>query len=229
MKGRILIIDDDPNLVRVLQLSLEREGYEVVSATNGAEGLQQAYKTQPDLVISDITMPKVDGWEVCRRLREVSDVPIILLTAKAGETNAAKGLELGADDYITKPFSISELTARVQAHLRHTSLPSSQEPSVFALGDLVVDFARQKVTVRGKAVNLTPREFRLLSYLVRNRGKVLPYTTILSQVWGPEYADGDGLDYLRLYIRYLRQKIEENPSKPRYILTDWNVGYYFAG
>jgi len=229
MKGRILIIDDDPNLVRVLQLSLEKEGYEVVSATDGAEGLQQAYKTQPDLVISDITMPKMDGWEVCRRLREISDVPIIMLTARVGERDTIKSLELGADDYITKPFSIGELMARVKAHLRHANPPSSPRPSVFALGDLVVDFVKQKVTVRGKAVNLTPREFRLLSCLVRNRGKVLPYRTILRQVWGPEYADGDGLDYLRLYIRYLRQKIEEDPTKPRYILTEWNKGYYFAG
>ncbi|HIC94939.1 MAG TPA: response regulator transcription factor [Anaerolineae bacterium] len=229
MKERILIIDDDPNLVKVLQLILEKEGYEVVCATDGAEGLQQAYKTQPDLVISDITMPKMDGWEVCRRLRETSDVPIIMLTAKVGETNAVKSLELGADDYITKPFSIGELMAKVKAHLRRANSSSSREPPVFALGDLVVDFARQKVTVRGKAVNLTPREFRLLSCLVRNRGRVLPYTTILAQVWGPEYADGDGLDYLRLYIRYLRQKIEEDPSKPRYILTEWNKGYYFAG
>lgn len=228
MKERILIIDDDPALVRVLQVSLEKEGYEIVSATSGAEGLRQAYRTQPDLIILDIMMPRMDGWEVCRRLREMCDAPIIMLTAKVGETNVVKGLKLGADDYITKPFSTEELMARIGALLRRASLPpSSRRPAVFASGDLVVDFARRRVTVRGKEVDLTPKEFRLLSCLVRNRGKVLPHRTILTQVWGPAYANE--LDCLKVYIRYLRRKIEEDPSNPRYILTEWGMGYYFAG
>ena len=228
MQERVLIIDDDPALVRVLQVGLETEGYEVISATSGAGGLQQAYSTRPDLIILDIMMPRMNGWEVCCRLREVCDVPIIMLTAKVGEKNVMKGLELGADDYITKPFSTGELRARIQALLRRASLPSSsREPPVFTNGDLVLDFARRKVTVRGKEVDLTLKEFRLLSCLVRNRGQVLPHRTILTQVWGPAYANE--LDYVKLYVRYLRRKIEEDPSNPQYIRTEWGVGYYFAG
>jgi two-component system KDP operon response regulator KdpE len=227
MKERILVIDDDPTLVRVLQVGLEKEGYEAISATSGAEGLRQAYSTQPHLIILDIMMPRMDGWEVCRRLREMSDVPIIMLTAKVREEDIVKGLGLGADDYITKPFRTRELMARMEALLRRASLPpSSQNSPVFTNGDLTVDFDRHRVKVRGKEVDLTPKEFRLLSCLVHNRGQVVPHRTILTQAWGPAYANA--LDYVKLYISYLRRKIEEDPSDPQYVLTEWGVGYYLA-
>jgi len=228
MGDKVLIIDDDVTLTTVIQLRLEQEGYEVIIANSGVEGLRQAYDAHPDLVILDIMMPGLDGWETCQRLREISDVPIIMLTAKDGEMDMVRGLELGADGYISKPFSTKELLARIQALLRRTRLPSSPtRPAVYTDGDLVVDFAKHRVTVRGKRVNLTPTEFRLLSCLVRNAGRVIPHEALLAQVWGPEYI-GE-IQYLKLYIRYLRQKIEEDPSKPQYILTEWGIGYYFRG
>jgi len=225
-KDKVLVIDDDVALTRVIQLGLEQEGYEVIVADSGIEGLRQAYDAHPDLVILDVMMPGLDGWKTCQRLREISDVPIIMLTAKDGEVDVIKGLELGADDYITKPFSTEELVARMRALLRRARLPSSpHRPTVYTDGELVVDFSKHRVMVRGKRVNLTPTEFRLLSCLVRNAGRVIPHETLLAQVWGPEYI-GE-IQYLKLYIRYLRQKIEKDPSKPQYILTEWGIGYYF--
>lgn len=225
MKETILIIDDDADLAKIVQINLEREGFKTVIASSGVEGLQKAYSSQPDLVILDIMMPGMDGWTTCRRLREISDVPIIMLTARGMESDIVKGLELGSDDYIVKPFGTKELLARIHALLRRADSSATKRPPIFSDGELTVDFAKRTVTVRGDQVDLTPTEFKLLSTFVQNEGRVLPHRFLLTQVWGPEYADE--VNYLKLYVRYLRQKIEEDPSNPNYILTEWGVGYRF--
>jgi len=225
LKETILIIDDDADLAKIVQIHLEREGYKTVVASSGVEGLQKAYSNQPDLVILDIMMPGMDGWVTCRRLREISDVPIIMLTARGMEGDIVKGLELGADDYVVKPFGTKELMARIHALLRRTDTSSTKKPAIYSDGELTVDFVKRMVTVRGKQVDLTPTEFKLLSTFVQNEGRVLPHSFLLTQVWGPEYADE--VNYLKLYVRYLRQKLEEDPSNPTYILTEWGVGYRF--
>jgi len=225
---KILIIDDDEKLTRLVQLFLGQHGYEVHTAASGLEGLQMAYDLHPDLVVLDIMMPGMDGWVVCNRLRDVSDVPIIMLTAKDGERNIVEGLESGADDYVVKPFSMSELLARIRALLRRASQDSRvEEMKVFDNGELVINFSKREIVVRGQSVNLTPTEFELLSCLVKNEGRVLPHTVLLRQVWGDEYVGET--QYLKLYIRYLRQKIERDASNPEYILTEWGVGYRFEG
>lgn len=225
MKETILIIDDDAALAKIVQINLEREGFKTVVAFTGVEGLQKAYSNQPDLVILDIMMPGMDGWVTCRRLREISDVPIIMLTARGMEADIVKGLELGADDYIVKPFGTKELLARIHALLRRTDSASTKKPPIYSDGELTMDFVKRLVTVRGEQVDLTPTEFKLLSNFVQNEGRVLPHSFLLTQVWGPEYADE--VNYLKLYVRYLRQKIEKDPSDPQYILTEWGVGYRF--
>lgn len=225
MKETILVIDDDADLAKIVQINLEREGYETVIAFSGVEGLQKAYSSQPDLVILDIMMPGMDGWTTCRRLREISDVPIIMLTARGMESDIVKGLKLGADDYIVKPFGTKELLARIHALLRRTDTSTIKRPPIYSDGELTVDFVKRMVVVRGEQVDLTPTEFKLLSTFVQNEGRVLPHRFLLTQVWGPEYADE--VNYLKLYVRYLRQKIEEDPSNPNCILTEWGVGYRF--
>jgi DNA-binding response OmpR family regulator len=224
----ILIVDDDEKLARLVQLFLSQHGYEVHTALSGLEGLQLAYDLHPDLVVLDIMMPGMDGWVVCSRLRDVSDVPIIMLTAKDGERNVVDGLEAGADDYVVKPFSMAELLARVRALLRRSSQNSGIEGmTVFSNGEFVVNFSKREVIVRSHSVNLTPTEFELLACLVKNEGRVLPHKVLLQQVWGDEYIGET--QYLKLYIRYLRQKIERDASNPEYILTEWGVGYRFEG
>ena len=225
MTETILIIDDDADLAKIVQINLDREGFKTVVASSGVEGLQKAYSSQPDLVILDIMMPGMDGWTTCRRLREISDVPIVMLTARGMESDIVKGLELGADDYIVKPFGTKELLARIHALLRRADSSSTKRPAIYSDGDLTVDFVKRIVTVREKQVDLTPTEFKLLSTFVQNEGRVLPHRFLLTQVWGPEYADE--VNYLKLYVRYLRQKIEEDASNPNYILTEWGVGYRF--
>ncbi len=225
MKETILIIDDDADLAKIVQINLEREGYKTVVASSGVEGLQKAYSSQPDLVILDIMMPGMDGWTTCRRLREISSVPIVMLTARGMESDIVKGLELGADDYIVKPFGAKELLARIHALLRRTETSTTKKPPVYSDGELTVDFVKRMVIVRENRVDLTPTEFKLLSIFVQNEGRVLPHRFLLTEVWGPEYADE--VNYLKLYVRYLRQKIEEDPSSPSYILTEWGVGYRF--
>ena len=225
MKETILVIDDDADLAKIVQINLEREGYETVIAFSGVEGLQKAYNSQPDLVILDIMMPGMDGWTTCRRLREISDVPIIMLTARGMESDIVKGLKLGADDYIVKPFGTKELLARIHALLRRTDTSTIKRPPIYSDGELTIDFVKRMVVVRGEQVDLTPTEFKLLSTFVQNEGRVLPHRFLLTQVWGPEYADE--VNYLKLYVRYLRQKIEEDPSNPNCILTEWGVGYRF--
>lgn len=225
MKETILIIDDDAALAKIVQINLEREGYRTVVASSGVEGLQKAYSNQPNLVILDIMMPGMDGWVTCRRLREISDVPIIMLTARGMEADVVKGLELGADDYIVKPFGTKVLLARIHALLRRTDASATKKPPIYSDGELTVDFVKRVVMVRSERVDLTPTEFKLLSNFVQNEGRVLPHSYLLTQVWGPEYVDE--VNYLKLYVRYLRQKIEKDPSSPDYILTEWGVGYRF--
>lgn len=223
----ILVVDDEPRMIRFIRMNLELEGYRVVEANNGLEALDQVRKHMPDLVIMDVMMPKLDGFEALRLLREISTVPVILLTVKGDEEDRVLGLELGADDYVTKPFSPRELVSRVNAVLRRADWPSPAPRAVLKIDDrLSVDFNRHQVVVDGERIDLRPTEYRLLSHLIQNAGWVVPHETLLAKVWGYEYRDET--HYLRLYINYLRKKIEEDPSNPVYILTERGVGYRFA-
>ena len=224
---KVLIIDDDPNLLQVVQKGLQAEGLETATAKDGAEGLKKAYSEHPDVIILDIMMPTMDGLATCSRLRELSNVPIIFLTALSTEKDIIKGLMLGADDYVTKPFGMGELVARVKTCLRHDRASSSEKPAVIVVGDLTIDLARHKVNIRGNSVDLSPTEFKLLSHLASNRGKVIPHRSLLSAVWGPEYAEESA--YLHMYVRGLRRKIEQDPSNPVVLKTERGVGYYIEG
>jgi DNA-binding response OmpR family regulator len=221
---KILIIDDDDSVLKAVEIGLGQAGFRVLTAKGGATGLRTMFDNRPDLVLLDIMLPGIDGMEACRRLRELSDTPIIFLTALSAETDIVKGLMVGADDYITKPFSMSELIARIHTCLRRKKTSAGEMASSLILGDLTIDFVRHKVRVRNQQVALSPTEFRLLSYLARNCGRVVPHRTLLIEVWGSEYTDQ--FDYLHLYIRYLRKKIEKDPSHPEIIKTERNVGYY---
>jgi two-component system KDP operon response regulator KdpE len=224
MTHKILIVDDDPTLIDLLSQSLEKAGYEVLSAINGIDALQMLYKDKLDLVILDVMMPRMDGWETCSRMREISDVPIIMLTAKDEEADTLKGFQCGVDDYVTKPFSFAELTARVKAILqRARTRPSDRKHRVYVFDDLVVDADNSQVTVRGKPVSLTPTEYQLLLTLAENAGRILSQEQLLGHVWGPEYVGETG--YVKRYIWYLRQKIEDDPSDPHYIVTERGFGY----
>ncbi len=225
-KTRILIVDDELSIIKFLRANLEANGYKVLAAMDGAEALHTFEMELPDLVILDIMMPKMDGFEVCRQLREWSQVPIIMLSAKGDESDKVKCLDLGADDYITKPFGKDELIARVKAVLRRTetAAPTPTTPS-FTCGDLQVNFVRREVTVAGNEVRLTPTEYTLLQEFVLNAGKVLTHTHLLNRVWGPEYRDER--EYLHVFVRRLRAKLEPDPANPRYILTVPGVGYQF--
>ncbi len=225
-KAKLLIVDDDVKLVKALELYLSKAGYEVISALDGMEGLKRFHQHKPDLLILDIMMPKLDGWEVCRRIRDISDVPIIMLTAKGQEADKVKGLRMGADDYVAKPFSMKELGARVEAVLRRARLPPPKEGIIYADERLVIDSEKRLVTVDGKRVDLTATEQRLLFYLARNAGRTLTTEQILERVWGAEYV-GD-VDYVKLYVWRLRQKIEPDPRNPKYIITERGIGYRFA-
>ena len=226
MAEKILVIDDEETTVQLITILLERRGYEVIKAYRAEDGLRKAYHTHPDLVLLDIMMPEMDGWEVCRRLRELSDVPIIFLTARGEIRDVVKGLEMGADDYIVKPYDNDELVARIRAHLRRAPAPSIPEELAFDGGDFRVNFLNREVRVRGRLVHLTPKEFNLLAVLVREAGRVITRQELVTAAWGAEYADAT--DSLKLYIHYLRQKIEEDPEHPQYILTSRGVGYRFA-
>ena len=222
----VLVVDDEPRMIRFIRMNLELEGYHVVEAGNGIEALDQVRKHMPDLVIMDIMMPKMDGFETLHLLREISTVPVILLTVKGEEEDRIRGLELGADDYVTKPFSPRELISRVNAVLRRADWPSPAPRTILAIDDrLSVDFNRHQVIVNNNRIDLRPTEYRLLTHLIQNAGWVVPHETLLGQVWGYEYRDET--HYLRLYINYLRKKIEEDPAKPKYILTERGVGYRF--
>jgi DNA-binding response OmpR family regulator len=226
MTETILVIDDEEMTVQLISILLERRGYEVIKAYRAEDGLRKAYRHHPDLILLDIMMPDMDGWEVCHRLRELSDVPIIFLTAKDDVRDVVKGLEMGADDYIVKPYDNNELAARVKAHLRRAPKPAISEELVFDGGNFRINFISREVRVRGNIVHLTPKEFNLLSVLSRNAGRVITRSELVKEAWGPEY--GDAIDSLKLYIHYLRQKVEVDPEHPTYILTSRGVGYRFA-
>jgi two-component system KDP operon response regulator KdpE len=224
---RVLIVDDEPRMIRFIRMNLEHDGFDVVEAANGLLALNQVRDTLPDLVLLDVSMPELDGFETLRLLREISQVPVIMLTARGEEEDKVRGLELGADDYVTKPFGPRELVSRVRAVLRRTEAPAPQETSQIKVDErLSMNLDRREVLVNGQQVKLRPTEFRLLYHLVQNAGWVVPHDQLLAKVWGYEYREET--HYLRLYINYLRQKLEEDPAHPRYILTERGVGYKFV-
>ena len=226
MSPKLLIIDDDDGLRLLLRTTLEPKGYEVATAGSGLEGLRLLYQEQPDLVLLDVMMPEMSGWETLERIRQVSTVPVIMLTAIDGVPNRVRGLTRGADDYVVKPFHHDELAARIEALLRRSHTPAEEPDEVlrFDSGALVIDALSRRVTVRGEEVRLTPTEYRFLLYLAHNAGRVLTYSQILDNVWGADYEGGD--KNVKVYAVYLRRKIEADPQEPRYVLSEWGVGYY---
>ena len=232
--GKILIVEDDRTLLDVLKYNLTKEGHDVVTASDGVEALDVARNKKPDLIVLDVMLPKLDGFEVCRILRSEMTVPILMLTAKAGETDKVVGLELGADDYMTKPFSMREFLARIRAMLRRAEMTKLVEisaketaPSLIKVGDLEIDFARHKVSQSGTIIDLSPKEFDLLAFLVKNREQVFSRDQLLEKVWGYDYA-GDTRT-VDVHIRWLRQKIEVDPANPKHLLTVRGIGYKFEG
>jgi len=222
----ILVVDDEPRMVQFITMNLELEGFRVISASDGYQALEKVTKELPDLIVLDIMMPDMDGFETLKRIREISAVPVIFLSVKGEEFDRVRGLDLGADDYITKPFSPRELVSRIKAVLRRTAAKApTPEAEIVVDDELRINFDQRKVIVRGQEVRLRPTEFRLLYQLVTNAGRLLTHETLLSRVWGPEYRDED--HYVRLYITYLRQKIEKDPKNPQYILSERGLGYRF--
>ena len=224
MKGaRILLVDDEPQMLRSLRLILSGHGYETVTADSGEVGLEEIGRRMPDVVLLDLMLPGIDGLEVCRRVRERSAVPIIILSARGEEAMKVQALDLGADDYLTKPFGAEELLARIRVALRHTA--GTRDAPVFQNGDLRVDFNRRRVTRDDREVALTPKEYDVLKFLIGNAGRVLTHTMILRAVWGPEYATET--QYLRNVVLGLRRKLEPDPAHPAYIVTEPGIGYRF--
>ncbi len=225
---KILVVDDEPDVVESVRLGLTLQWREVdvLGADRGEAALDAIEREHPDLVLLDIGLPDIDGYEVLRRTRDFTDVPVIMLTARDDTLDKVKGLELGADDYITKPFNHLELLARIRAVLRRLDMPAphSRAPS-FRSGEVEVDFDAQEARLRGRPMDLTPTEYKLLYHLVRNAGHVLPHATLLAKVWGREYVDE--VDYLRVYVRRLREKLGDDPERPRYIRTERGLGYRF--
>jgi two-component system KDP operon response regulator KdpE len=226
--GRILIIDDSLSIHQLLTMGLMPAGFVIYSATSGPEGISMFLEHRPEAVVVDVLMPGMDGYELCRRLRELTDAPIIMLSALRNETEIIRGLEAGADDYITKPFSISELTARLQAHLRRQRRQEAmQRRLVFDGGRMMIDLDSHAVQLDSQDVHLSPTEFRLLAYLAVNAGRVVPHQELVSQLWS---SDGARLGpYLKIYVRRLRQKIEPDPAHPRYVISRHGTGYAFHG
>jgi two-component system KDP operon response regulator KdpE len=220
--ARILVVDDEPQIRRFLRTSLDAHGYEVVEAQDGKEALKRLTTEKPDVVVLDLGLPDMSGFDVLKRVREWSDVPIIVLTARNRETDKIEALDQGADDYLTKPFGMGELMARIRAALRHRVQGKGAEP-VFELGPLVIDLVKRVVTSGGQEVKLSPREYDLLRILVQNAGRVVTHQQILREVWGPAHVDDT--QYLRVYIGQLRQKLEAKPEEPRYLITEPGVGY----
>lgn len=225
MPNTMLIVDDDEGTLRVLEMLFTRRGFEVIKAQSAEEGLRRAYRFQPDVVLLDIHMPNMDGWEMCMRLREMSDVPILFLSADVHTDNVVRGLEIGADDFIPKPWDSDEIVARVRAHLRRAPHAAGQEELVFNNGDFRVNFVNREVYVRDQLRHLTPKEFNLLGVLVRSAGRIVSREELVQQAWSDDY--GSNADSLKLYIHYLRQKLEVDPDHPIYILTARGVGYRF--
>jgi two-component system KDP operon response regulator KdpE len=221
----ILVIDDEPQILRALRTILDEKHFRVSTASRGEEGLALAAAQPPDVVILDLGLPDLSGLEVCARLREWSRVPIIVLSAREGEADKVAALDRGADDYLTKPFGIEELLARIRVALRHSAQSQSPRSTVIGAGPLQIDLAAHTVSRDGAEVKLTATEFRLLAYLAANAGRVLTHQSILTHVWGGPQADQ--VEYLRVYMRQLRKKLEDDPSQPRYLLTEPGVGYRF--
>ncbi len=222
----ILIVDDEPRIRDLVRMNLELEHYHVEEADNGLEALEKLRDILPDLVILDVSMPEMDGFETLHHIREVSTAPVIMLTVRQSEADKIRGLDLGADDYLAKPFSPPELLSRIRALLRRSLMaPPARKTQIVVDSDLAIDFSRREVIVRGAKVVLRPTEYRLLYHLVSNAGRLLTHETLLSKVWGREYRDES--HYLRLYITYLRQKLEKDPAHPKYILTERGLGYRF--
>lgn len=223
-KATILVVDDEPHVLKLVRANLESTGYKVLTAADGAEAVALVEQELPDLVILDLMLPKMDGYAVCRRIREFSAVPVIMLTARSAQVDLVHGFEVGADDYLTKPFSVTELLMRVQAVLRRSRWPEEiVTRQQFKAGPIEIDFAQHRVTVESEPVKLTPTEYRMLSYLASNANRVVIHRELLRAVWGPEY--GEETEYLRVYMRYLRQKLEPEPSEPQYLLTQPGAGY----
>lgn len=223
---RILVVDDEQRMAKFIRLNLEHDGFRVVEAFTGTQAMDYLRTSLPDLVLLDVMLPDLDGFEVLKMIRSISPVPVIMVTAKGEEEERIHGLELGADDYVTKPFSPRELVSRVRAVLRRTELTSDSTHGLIEVDDrLKIDFDRHEVWVDGKLVSLRPTEYRLLYYLVQNAGWVVSHDQVLTNVWGYEYRDQP--HYVRLYINYLRQKIEKDPTNPVYILTERGLGYRF--
>lgn len=225
MQGKILLVEDEKTLAKALKFSLEKEGFEVTVAYDGEEAIKAIAADPPDLVVLDLMLPKIDGFEVCRHLRRSSDMPIIMLTARNEDIDKILGLELGADDYMTKPFNTRELLARIRAILRRTGQLEGGGRKMIRMGNLQVDLIRHRVTLEDREVPLTAREYALLSFLASNAGRVYSREQLLEQVWGYDfYGDARTVD---VHIRHLREKLEEIPAEPRYLLTVWGSGYKF--
>jgi len=226
-RHRIMVVDDEERMVRFIRLNLEHDGFVVFDAFNGKQAIQRLRDVNPDLILLDIMMPDLDGFEVLQMIREIGNVPVIMLTAKGEEDDRVRGLELGADDYITKPFSPRELVSRVKAVLRRTEGVSGSIHGLIEVDErLKIDFDRREIWLEGLVVKLRPTEYRLLFHLVQNAGWVVSHDQLLAKVWGYEYRDEP--HYVRLYINYLRQKLEKDPSNPKYILTERGIGYRFV-
>ena len=223
-QAKILIVEDEPEIRRFLRVTLSNHGYELLEATKAGEGLTMMEERSPDLVILDLGLPDMDGVELTRRVRDWSSIPIIVLSARSMEQDKIEALDAGADDYLTKPFGVLELMARIRVALRHLSLRDrDDEASAFTTGDLEVDLASRVVKLAGEEVHLTPTEYKLLLQLVQNPGKVVTQQKLLREVWGPGYANQS--HYLRVYMGQLRHKLEKEPARPRYIVTEPGVGY----
>jgi two-component system, OmpR family, KDP operon response regulator KdpE len=224
--GRILVVDDEPQIRRVLRTALVAGGYMVQDARSGEEAMEKLREERPDLAIIDINLPGMNGFEVCREIRETSDVPIIMLSVRNSEKDKVRALDAGADDYVVKPFGTQELLARIRANLRRITQDADEAPISFAAQGLTIDFAARTVTSRGRNVRLTPKEFDLLHYLVTHANKAVPHRELLQYVWGPDY--GEETEYLRVFVNQLRKKIEADPAKPKFLLTEPWVGYRFS-
>jgi DNA-binding response OmpR family regulator len=229
-KTTIVAADDDPQLLRLMMRNLQFEGYEVIPASNGQQALEEIEGQVPDLVLLDVMMPRMDGFTVCQRVREFSTVPIIIVTARGQDQDKVRGLDLGADDYLTKPFSVDELLARVRAVLRRAQFTTNEHANVarstVAIGELTLDYAQHLVTMKGKEVTLTPIEYRILAYLAQNVGRVVTQDLLLEHVWGSEYLGESHM--LQVNMNRLRRKLEADPAHPRYLLTKVGVGYFLA-
>jgi len=227
MKEKILVIDDDIEFLELTRTWLDSAGYEVMVAEDGIQGLRNLYINRPNLVLLDANMPKMDGWEVCRRIRDMCDIPVLMVTVNGQKADLLRGFGLGADDFIVKPVHFPEVIARVRAALRRVNLTEEDNgPSSFHNDEIKIDWKSHQVYIRGELVKLSPTEFKLLSCLIRNRGWIVTHTQLLEKAWGPNYV-GDK-SFVKLYIRYLRKKIEEDPGRPKYIMTERGVGYRFA-